>query len=49
MTRAVTSKKAIAAMLVATAALAAGSFAGAGHTASTAHGSKQLSWCPPNC
>ena len=49
MKRAVTSKKTIAAMLVAAAALAGGSFAGVGHTASAAHGGKQFSLCPPAC
>jgi hypothetical protein len=49
MKRAVTSKKTIAAMLVAAAALAGGSFAGVGHTASATHGGKQFSLCPPAC
>jgi hypothetical protein len=49
MKRAVTSKKTIAAMLVAAAALAGGSIAGAGHTASATHGGKQFSLCPPAC
>jgi hypothetical protein len=36
-------------MLVAAAALAAGSFAGTAHSASATHGGKQLMWCPPAC
>jgi hypothetical protein len=36
-------------MLVAAAALAGGSIAGASHSAQTTKGGKQLSWCPPMC
>jgi hypothetical protein len=36
-------------MLVAAAALAAGSFTDAGHSASATHSGKRLMLCPPSC
>jgi hypothetical protein len=49
MKRAVTSKRTIAATLVAAVALAAGSIAGATHSAPAPTIGKALSWCPPAC
>jgi hypothetical protein len=49
MKRAVISKHSIAAMLVAGAALAAGSVAGAGHSAPAPAVGTALMWCPPMC
>lgn len=49
MKRAVISKRSIAAMLVAGAALSAASFAGAGHSTAATHGGKRLILCPPMC